>query len=93
MGDDGVTAQPTGLSPIASRCSEVKLCSHDIEMLQRLNGEHADGPAVWGAWVTVVIEFLHGAGLVDRTMTERGITYAINDAGRSRLLRETRGLS
>lgn len=77
----------------ASRRREVILTSHDIEMLRRLNGEPSESAPVWGAWVTVVIEFLHGAGLVDRKQTEHGITYMINDAGRARLVRETVGLS
>ena len=57
-----------------------QITEHEKLILRHLNGEDVEG-LVWGAAMTVSIEFLEGAGLVRKARTERGISYEITDAG------------
>lgn len=54
---------------------------YDIETLRMLNGEEVPG-YVGGAGTMECVKYLRRCGLVDRTVTEKALTYEINDAGR-----------
>lgn len=64
-----------------TRVAGRQITEHERLILRHLNGEDVKG-LVWGAAMTVSIEFLEGAGLVRQVRTDRGISYEITDAGR-----------
>lgn len=62
---------------------KAKLTTHDVKVLRLCNGEEISN-MVWGAAMSVSIEFLKGAGYISLV----GTSYKITEAGKEALKNE-----
>lgn len=58
-----------------------QITEYEKQLLRHLVGEQVEG-LMWGAAISVAVEHLHGAGLVERRLRDGVIAYEITEAGR-----------